>query len=508
MILYVLTFFLTFSLHILGAVDIKLETSTKQVLLNEPFQVKATVTSSDTQSKNIHINGLDKLDVLSESASQSISLINGRIRSKTVHTFSVSANKEEALALGPATVELDGNKVVSNTIKLNISKDSIPMSQSKKITKNIFTELSLDKTKLVIGEIGVLTFKIYYKDGIRVLGMDPPDSSGFTLKELNTFNRVEEIQGKHFNVLEKQFLLTPLKVGAGNIKSIKTVYARPVRLGGGFGMFGTHYEQKISYSNGLTVDVDNLPILSEKVNGVGNFSKFNVTVSEQNINTNEPVKLVATVHGKGNLDQVETPKLKLSDSFKCYDSKSSSEYDINTGQGKKTFEYVLQVKDPGKCEIPSQKFAYYDVDSKEVKSLYSDTVKLNIRADATQIMHPVEQPKKVAVNLQAKNPKDDIHFIEEDGPLFTGSENGINIWVFLFLVFLPIVLFIGRSAGVSYGYLKQRVINLIWPHKPLDAANSVLKRLEKEGDLEGLYQFLLGYLSDKFTVSNSVIGED
>lgn len=504
--------------------DIKLHLSkvgpNSEIGLEEIFQLKAVVSSSN-ETSDVEVDGLDPFNVVGKSTARNISIINGQMKSETTFVYNLKSDQEGEFNIGPAYIKDKSfkDKSFNGNLKSNIVKVRVKTSPAvNDRSRSAFLKMMVDKNEAVIGESILLRIKFYFgqriQDDIR---MTIPESSGFTFKELNSIRANNEyISGQEFSVLEKQMLVTPIKTGGNKIPPVKAIYTeviqdRPDEFVFGaqvFGFFGRrqHLQQKTAISNAIDLDIKDLPI-DDKVSAVGKFENFALDTDSKSVKANEPITLTVNIEGEGNLDNIEAPKLDLPDSFKCYESKIEIDYDPTEKlRGKKSFSYVLQAKDAGLLEIPSQKFAYFDVKTRKVKTLETDPIKLDIKPNDVAMTFS-DKVKKVASNIKNKYKKD-INFIEEDGPIFTDGDDGVNIWVFFALILFPILLFAGHSVEAIYKYCSKKISLLLWPHKPLVEALKRLKKLRTDGKVESLHQFLISFISDRFGVSDSDINED
>ncbi len=498
---FILSWFLIFTMLNAASIKLEIEPHTSEVGLDESFQIKAKLFSDGRTVSEIDIPGINKFDIISKSTSRNISMVNGAFSAEIIYTYRVKARKEGEYTLGP--VGLDG--LTSNRLKVKVSREST-FSTVENTKQKPFLKLFTNKKRIVLGEPISLKAKFYFRNEIAGnLSFSTPDFSGFVVKESGDFTRGREIVDSiGFNYIEKSFLLTPVTAGKKKIQPLQAVYTEFItnRQSEDFfsGFFGRHYEKRSITSNGLEINVDEAP--NHKIDAVGDFKKFIINVDSTKANVNEPIKLTVELEGVGNFDYIETPKLVLSDNFKYYESKSFlNEVTADGLSGKKTFEYVLQANKSGSLVIPSQKFVYFDVNSKNVKTLTTAQVDLNIFGE--------DKPASVEKEKSAKKQlvKKDINFIEEEGRLFT-EDSKLNIWVFLFLVILPIILFVSRSLGFIWVFIRKKFQFVFNQDKAFIKAKNKLKILERDGKVEKLYLFLLGFFADMFEISDTIIGED
>ncbi|MCF7899685.1 BatD family protein, partial [Candidatus Babeliales bacterium] len=283
---------------------------------------------------------------------------------------------------------------------------------------------------------------------------------------------------------------------------------------------------KKALSNNLQINVLPLPEYGGVVDGVGDFKQFKAYVDKNEVFVNEPILFNLQIEGKGNLDQIVAPKLKLPNSFRSYESKTDVEQDlvIDYLGGKKKFEYVLQIPQKGEYQIPAQAFTYFDTQSKRYKTLKTSSLKLNIkeseqiREQANNKVEIKEQDNSNKNNLESKQ---DINFIEENIQDFSENQKSFFLKIFAnlnSLKFPGIIFLILLLLPVLFSFKKylkpvKKVANKLFLNKfkKTKTSSKLLKKLEEiieKKQKEKLYQFFLNYLSFKFDIQENTMNQD
>lgn len=517
------------SLELRGAHNIKDKQTGKNIpsiFEGEEFNIIAVVDGAGRNSSEVEIKGLEKLTSSGLTQKEvSVSDFNNNLSSNTQYTHGFIADQLGEFEIGPALVHQNGQAFTSNKLSFKVVKKiNNPIERDNKAQDNkeyeLFCRLEADKLNVVEGEPVELSLKIYRRGKVLQMGIDPITFPGFEVKEIEgAVNSQEEVQGKIYLVLEKKYILFPLEQGIKKIKPIYVSFNVPQKrkrrtLGAfaGFDDFISMIEPKVktksAVSNGLQINVESLPLNQKNVDGIGSFSKFEMHVDKNNVILNEPVLLTLEVTGIGNFDQIVAPKLNLPDFCTYYESKTRTKREEKGSYlaGKKIFEYVVQVGKSGKHQIKPQEFVFFDTQSKTYKKLHSNSVILNIKNPPVQqnVSYDNNFDLKKNSDLDTKNYKEDINFIEENVPFITKqSREALPVVWIIVLIFSSFLIF-----------LKKFIVRFFKSLFPGFFIKNISLEFEKNLDLiisedkaSDLYKFFINYFSSKFNVEQDAVNE-
>ncbi len=393
-------------------------------------------------------------------------------------------------------------------------------------SSEVFCKAKIDNDSVVIGQPIILTLSLYNRGKVFNLDLASFKDSNFLIKEMdNVSNHREKINSQMFNVLEKQFLLTPQQVGLQEINPFKIEFVVPKQerqLRGFFdigdlmhGFGGISVDRKVTLSNTLKVNVKPLPRHSTKVDGVGEFNKFEISVDKNEVIVNEPIVLNLKIEGKGNLQQISYPKLNFPSFCKYYDSKFCLNEDLINGfnGGSKIFEYILQVGKSGELKIPSQKFTYFDVNLHCYKTLKTNEVELKINpGDESSVLSAQNDLSVIDENDTSENKPDvafeaDINFISEE---LTERKHNLKFppWLFILLILFPLLIFNRKTIVLFRKKIEQKYFSGLARKKTLGTFDKKLELIIKNEKVQKLHSFYISYLAAKFNVSISLVTED
>ena len=104
--------------------ELKLSVSKNPVAVGEEFRIEFSFEGSASEFKGPSLNGLRKLSGPNQSSSSSMQIINGKVSSSkiTSYTYYVTALNEGTLTIGEASVKSEGKTVRSQSDQMQVTK--------------------------------------------------------------------------------------------------------------------------------------------------------------------------------------------------------------------------------------------------------------------------------------------------------------------------------------------------------------------------------------------------
>ncbi len=138
-------------------------------------------------------------------------------------------------------------------------------------------------------------------------------------------------------------------------------------------------------SNHKTITIKPLPANPPKdfIGGVGDFS-VSRTVDAKEVKQGDVFKLVITISGTGNIQNIIEPTPKLPQGFIVYGDPIISEnfsYCSHGAEGKMVFEYNIQANVAGEVKIPATSISYFELNTENYVTTKTGTTTLNIIED-------------------------------------------------------------------------------------------------------------------------------
>lgn len=473
--------------------------------------------------------------------STSIQIVNGK-RSKTVqstYTYVLRPVKAGRFTIPVATAKVKGKQISSQPRTIEVASAGAASAQrpqtgqqtqrqSAGVTdSDIFMTLTLDRTKVVVGEPIVATLKLYQR--VNIAGFENvsfPTFNGFWSQEVEAPTNIEfkrEVyEGQIYNAaLLRKFTLIPQQQGQVTINPAEMTCLVNIRVSsGGTSIFDGFFDdyrtvrKKVS-TKPVTVTVSPLPAGAPAsfAGGVGEF-RISAKVSKDTLKAHEAASLLLTVSGKGNVSLLETPKVNFPPDMEVYDTKVSDRIDKTGLTGSRTYEYPFIPRSHGDFVIEPVKYSYYDVNQHKYVTLETPPIPLVVlrgkETESAGVVISGSVPKDV------KNLSSDIRFINvkdsvlvPQGRFLVGS--GL-FWVLLAaLTALAVILWASlrrlaaRRADVV-GTRNRKATKMAL--KRLNLANTFLKQDLYTAFYEELHKALLGFISDKLNMPSAELSRE
>ncbi|MBN2273392.1 MAG: protein BatD [Bacteroidales bacterium] len=457
----------------------------------------------------------------------------GRTYTKTTYsyTYYFRAVKEGKYNIAPASAQLKNKQVQSNALTIEVVGSNAPGSSSsgqpdqaeakssETSSDDVYVRLILNKNVAYIGEQIVATVKLYTK--LQISGIDQrykgPDFKGFyteaiEIPPLRNLER-ENVNGDiYYTGILQKVLLIPQKAGELIIEPFDldvSVRQQVKRRSNSF--FDEFFEPSVRdipvklKSNRVAVKSRALPANKpDSYNGaVGDFI-ISTSVDKNKVKTNDAVNYKVIIKGRGNYKIVDEPQVNFPPDIEKYDPviKTIAESPMS---GIKTFEYLLIPHYPGEFIIPPVTFSYFDIHSKQFKTLTSGSHTISVeKGEGDTLMPIISGIAKEDVKLL----RSDIQYIrlKMKYRAFSGIflvDNIVYYLLFVLLILMGSLLLLLRRNHIK----RAQDLAMVRNRKANRYARKRLKKaalLIKSDNKKGFYDELLGaiwlYLSDKLSI--------
>ncbi len=467
--------------------------------------------------------------------STSIQTINGRTTTQVSYsyTYILRAKQEGIFELRPASIEVNGKIIESNSLQIQVVKANSQPNRQQQANQpqqgqpetldldkeNLFVRVDLSKRSAYRGEQIISTVKLYVDPNIPIYSFDEvnlPTYEGFYTQDIEIPQQInftrEVYNDKIYQVgILKKTILFPQQNGQLKIQpfSMSLLVRQRVKPRSFFDDFFDSYRTVKAHvtSDPVTVNVKDLPPAPKDfMGGVGNFS-INSEISSQDVTTNDAVTLTLKVTGNGNIRLVRTPELKLPSDFEVYDPRTNDNVKAGSGgvSGTKTIEYLFQPRFEGDYTIPSIKFSWFNPSTGTYVTNstpeYQITVKKGLEEQSATV---VSSLRKEDVQLIGQ----DIRFIKQENPgLHTKGDTFYGSLLFYLLyggsgvLFVILYLVYRKKAkeNANIALVRNKKANRI-ATKRLKAAANFMKQNNNEAFHEAILKAFWGYLSDKLSI--------
>ncbi len=510
-----------------------------------------------------------------KSSSTSISIINGkRTSSRQVsYTYILMPKSVGEFSLPPATAKVKGSEIVSRPVTVSVIRQETSSGQSSQqgipsdpsaagsgnaqsgnsgqsgngvqggngrnghgnsrgggeqaSTGDIFLNLSLDRTNVVVGQPIYATLKIYQRANLSGFeNANFPSFSGFWSQEIESPTNIEftreNYDGKIYDAaVLRRYVLIPQQTGKLTIEPAELVCLVNVRVqsrtGSIFDGFFDDYQtvrRKVA-SKAVTVNVSPLPAGAPASfgGGVGKFS-ISAKLAKDSLKAHEANSLIVTVSGRGNVSLLETPKVTFPLDMEVYDTKITDKSSKGSLSGSKEFEFPFIPRSAGEFTIEPIKYSYYDADSGKYVTVQTRpltfTVEKGVDIPSGGAVVPGVQQNDVRSLGQ------DIRFISTK-PVRLGGKGVFFVGSAVFVAICLAILLLSALCWFAFRRMAARRADIVGSRnrkatkkalKQLKTASVFLKQNLYTAFYEELHKALLGFIADKLNIPMSELNKE
>ncbi len=515
-----------------------------QVGLGDNFQITFELDNAD--GNKFQPPAFDNFAVIEgPSQSTSVEFNNGKVNKSVSYTYVLQPKSTGTFIIGPANIEVNGNTLQSNSVKIVVVKSSSSSANNGKgnsvapatpdLSKKIFMVASVDKSSVFEGEQVTLTYKLYYKVNVLQAGIDEtPPYNGFWAEDINVNRqqpKTEVYNGQEYETqIIKETALFPNELGKLSVDQLKlkTIVQVEVKSKSSNNQFPGFPNdpffnpftqvQNVPYtalSNAVTVDVKPLPDAGKPADFTGAVGRFSLEsrIDTGSLKTGEPIPMSITISGEGNLKLIDAPKLQLPPDFDSYAPKTND--NINTKSpvisGSKTIDYLFTLRNPGHYEIQPVNFSYFNPDTKQYVMLHTPSYSLTVRKGNGAPVMITSGLSKQDIKLLNQ----DIRYIKENTTLlitgrpFTGSALFYGLIVFPVMAFGGAFFFLNRERKLRSDVVgtKARLARKL-AVKKLALAKQFMQNHDRKGFYNEVSRAIWGYIGDKMALPASELSRD
>lgn len=477
------------------------------------------------------INGCTLLYGPAESYSHNQTIVNGHATSQTTfdYTYYYRADKAGEFTIPAATILADGKSYSTKAVKFTVgTRDDRDKPASQRpvdvddvdtqaagrrvASSDVFVRIILSRNSAYEQEAIGCTIKLYTKYGISsFLPTKQPSFDGFLIQEVDlqpSLNERETYNGQEYmTAVLKRCIIFPQKSGRLTINSgnydISVVQYDNVNMG----MFQVRQPREVKIQvNSNTGHIDIKPLPQPQPDGftgaVGTF-EIDSRLVGSSFRTGDPATLLYTISGTGNIKYVKEPVIDFPTEFEQYTPKSDIEARVqgNDVTGRMTIEYTFVPQSVGDFSIGSDKFVYFNPNTREYVTLTTPTFPVKVAKG-------LSVPSAVTEQKDVENKNSDIRHIHL-GDKHQSLDNRpvvLKLWFWMLWAALLVVAIGAFAANRRHARLSADVAG----RRGAKAGKVARKRLRAaealmaKGDAEGFYAEMLralwGYLSDKLSM--------
>ncbi|MBF0362232.1 MAG: protein BatD [Oligoflexia bacterium] len=435
--IFILTLLLSLTHAYTYAAEISLSLDRDEISIDDQATLELSVSGNNDISSEPEILNTQNFNIDSAGTSSQISIINGTSSVKKIFNYVLTPRKVGTFTIGPAKVNLGGKVIITNQVKLTVSKSgsgnansnqqidpdqqqdpnqnqdsNSAIQNNKNEQRNIFIDTTVNNSNPYLNQSIVYTFRLFSRVQASNVGLSLPDFKGFRKEEIGDPSHPKQyeanVNGMRYLVSELRMALFPTSAGTVIIPAA-TITAdvlvqdpralRRSMLGQFFGngIFGGGLAQmkKIQLkSKNLKINVRPLPENNKPNNFSGLVGEFRIegNIGKTNLKVGESTTLTLRVSGAGNIKEINLDNLPPFEGFKSYDDKPIFE------NGAKIFKKALVPTREGSLTIPPIVLSYFNPKTGSYQTSQTQAIQLNVLAG-----DPTDNQEKYLSSENQKN---------------------------------------------------------------------------------------------------------
>jgi len=369
---------------------------TTRTTLETPIRLSVTLPESNGE---VDISAIQDFKVLSQGSSSSVRIINGRVTSERIKTYTLLPLREGRLTIPALRITIDGETGYTEPIVVQVTKSAASAGDAGNIQ---VTAAIVEKTPY-LGQQIIYTFRLLYGVQITNTNYKAPSFDSFSAVQIGEQQATQPvIDGRRFQEISISYLLVPLKTGAITIEPAELqcdLVSSRRGNGSQFDSFfndsffgGAQLTARVFRTDPVTVNVQALPPWTGNDPFSGLVGRFEIKteLESHQATAGESVTLSVTLQGDGNLQDAEMPEFKIPDTFKQYADQPENNVRLEADgyTGTKIFRTALVPINEGDYTLTTAPMVYFDPTLKTYRSLTPPPLSITVMASA----EPVETP--------------------------------------------------------------------------------------------------------------------
>jgi hypothetical protein len=393
--------------------DLKIELSLDRPVIELGRQASLTVSVNGSSGfDDPVIPRVAGLTFRSRGRTQSVRIINMKVKSSKVFGYSVEPSRAGEFTIGPVQIERRGKVYESGRVKLTVvdsaqsssqkssQKPSQKSSEQAEASRTVIVSADVDNSSPYVGQQVTLRFRFARKVGARIrnAGYELPQLPGFWNEGMESTKEYrQKIYGSDYIVSEVAIPLFPIRKGKINIDGVRFHYEealpnersrsrRQTSPWGGDSVFDSFFRRDRSvrrevFTDQIEIETRPLPAEGRPANfagGVGAFS-MKAHISDAEVNQGESVTLTVALSGQGNIRDIADPAIHI-DGAKTYSDTPSINVKSYSDKvvGEKTYKVAVVPQGPDELVIPKFSTPYFNPETGRYEMASSEPLSLKV----------------------------------------------------------------------------------------------------------------------------------
>jgi hypothetical protein len=480
---------------IVRAANIHVDIDRNPVNIDESFQITFSADATPDGEPDFSLLEED-FDVLSQSTSNNVSLINGKMTRSIRWTLVVMAKRAGNLEVPPVSFGKDRSEPAPLLVNEHSSNDDLNNEE------DIFIEVEATPENPYIQAQVLYTVRIYTRVDIARATIDEPEQADAIIEKLGDDKNFQtQVKGVDYMVTERRYAIFPQKSGRITIGPL--VMTAEVIADSPRSSFNGFFRSNVTRTKRVSSKTVSLTVKAAPASFTGKqwLAAEQLELKEewsgdlQNINIGEPVTRTLTVQAKGSTagQLPELHKASLEESVKSYPDQPVLEEQKNAEGlvARRQEKIALIPSKAGSFKLPAIEIPWFNTRTQQIEVAKIPETTIEVAASGAPA--PAENAKLLPASPESK---------QQSWVIDSPSTAQRNIWIWI-------------SAGLAAGWLATLVFFLRRrsprrepdgeEHHAAKMANEFRRELKKacaENDPAAAKNALLEWGRQKFNVNS------
>jgi hypothetical protein len=423
-----------------------------EVAAGRPFVLNVEISGTQAVDRDPALPDLSAFaQFLGSSTQSSVSMVNGRTTVALTIQYRYQSVREGVHVIPAFEVRAGGRAFTTQPMTITVSSAPAgggPDPSTGVGSDDLFITAEASTRTVREGQPFVVEYRIWTRVDVINFGVTRvPEPEGFWVEDLTPGGQPDVEQrtrngAQYATALVRRVALVPTGPGMRTIEPVGIEAQVRVRRGrdpfedffGRSSLFGAASVPVTVSSDELAIEVQPLPPgRPEPFSGMVGTLRVEATLDRDSVNANEAVTLTVRAVGDGNVRVIPEPVLDLPADFEVFPPEVSENVSVTSDglTGARVFEYVLIPRAPGRREIPSVRYGYFDRSAGAYRT--AESASLPLIVSGTVLEGPAAITRGGVAQL-----REDIRFIRlgslqlrrvSGGSVF----GGVGFWLFLLL---------------------------------------------------------------------------
>lgn len=469
----------------------------RQALTENDLLTLTLTIDTESDTPRVTLPNMDVFTTVRTSRDSRMSIVAGVISRQYTYLYLLRPTQTGQLTIDPIVVTVDGQTYNTNPIQVEVTAgsggattpDGIGTSQTENL--EFFVEAEIDNPNPYLGEQVIYTHRLYTAFTISQPSYDLPRFTGFWAEEEPVATeRIGRANGRRYTIRETRIILFPTRTGPLTIDET-LITSRSSIFSAGF----------VLQTEPIDLVVKPLPEdAPEDFEGAVGLFTIEAEVSNNLANVDEPITLLVTLTGQGNISTAPEPNWPDMPEWRVFDAQASTFSDFRNGQllGRRIYERLMVPGIAGNFTYPAISYTYFDPQEQEFRTVSSEPINLEVLPGSGQAVAPVvigaNKAEIERIGADIRHIKPAPTQLTTTAPALTSQMRYWSIWLG------PVVLFALSFVWSRRRQYLRRNVALTRRTQALKRARQALSKARTQSP--DLYiaagQILNTYLADKF----------